>query len=442
MRCLWIFVTAFAAPFGVLAADVENGAVDKCAELLAEWRKPGAAHDEEHRYRLFEAAILTERPGVINDFAAGGDAAKMEIPLQGKAQRIEASVVRNLGMPAKEYGNPIPWVIRRMTKTHFEVWTPKHGWLFDSKGVLINEAFPPRRDGAGREWHGAFLPDGRWVTTDLWAYDRTLTFFSARGKWVKEMSAETLAPLDKGDDRHESDLIGWARCDREGRGWVVSIGSNGGSAIVFVGPSGPARALSGHLEPWDMTEPWRLCYPRDLEPKGTYVSLFRPSDDGEAALHFGEAGHGNWVGFPTYSWGGHFEEGSAYRKVIPDGDHDFGFLPSSHDVFIGASNMELNDEPDSAEDQPEGRGLKTWFFGAAGNCRGWVRGAYLADSADGQAVWFLDDRNGVVVLGNDLRPQTRMRFVIAGTGGQPRKLFPDLRLGLFRVRGKLVLARW
>ena len=38
------------------------------------------------------------------------------------------------------------------------------------------------------------LPDGRWVTSDIWDYDRTLHFFSRTGKWRKDLSADELVP--------------------------------------------------------------------------------------------------------------------------------------------------------------------------------------------------------------------------------------------------------
>jgi hypothetical protein len=398
----------------------------KCAPLLAEWRKPEKKNDAELRNELIDAAVRAEQPEIVEEVAAGGDVASMEIKLPPDARQIVAKSLRSFTeIPGIPYSNGVmDCVIRRMTKTRFEVWTPKHGWLFNAKGQLVNEALPPRRDGIGRGWHGAFLPDGRWVTTDLWEMDKTLTFFSPGGKFSKEIKAVKLAPPKK-DDEWSLSLIGWARCDRHGEGWVVSVGDGPGRARVFVKPDGSFRELS------DGNAPWKLCYPRDLEPKGMYTSLSRPSDDCKQTVWFEVPSHGAWCGSPTYHWSEKDDDG----KVIPDGDSNFGFLPGTHDVFIGASDGDNGDE-----EKP--RKLKTWFFSNDGKCRGWVRAAYLTDSADGKAMWFLDEENCVVALSLDLKQQSRTRFVIGGENARPVKLFTDLRLGFFSIGKRLVLARW
>ncbi len=385
-------------------------------ELLAEWRKPGHKNDDELRRNLIHAAVNLGESDVVKEVAAGGDVARLEIILPSDESQVEAKAVLNFGdMPEVSY-NPgaLDCVIRRMTKTRFEVWTPTHGWLFDSTGKLINEAFPPRRDGIGREWHGAFLPDGRWVTTDLWDYDRTLTFFSRDGKWQKEITAAQLAP-NKKSDFGGVDILGWARCDKRGEGWIVSIGSDGGRAVVFVKPRGKAHLLGED-------EPWELCYPRDLEPKGCYTELKRPSDDLKSKIILRAAAHGLWVGYPTYTWG-------KNEKVVSDGASNFGFLPRSHNVFIG-----------TGFERP-GR-IETWFFGSGGKCLGWISADYLTDSADLKSMWFLDEKDSVVTLGLDLKPQSRMHFVIGGANAKPVKLFTDLRLGFFNIDNHLILARW
>ncbi len=231
-------------------------------------------------------------------------------------------------------------VFRRMTKAHFEAWTPKHGWLFNAKGQIVNEAIPPRRDGIGRGWHGAFLSDGRWITTDLWEMDKTLSFFSRSGKLVKEIKAANLAPVKPGKDEWVNNLIGWARCDQHGEGWVVSVGDGPGRARVFVEPNGRTRLLE------DENAPWKLCFPRDVEPKGMYTSLARPSDDYTRKIWFEVPGHGAWSGYPTYHWTGKDDD----AKVIPENDNNFGFLPGSHDVFIGENvNGNSNTSPSSQD---------------------------------------------------------------------------------------------
>jgi len=396
----------------------------KSARLLEEWRKPENRKDTALRGSLLEAAVQSGQPEIVDEVAADGDVATLEIKPASDARKVEVQPVLDLGeMPSIPYGGRMDCVIRRMTKTRFEVWTPNHGWLFNAKGQLINEARPPRRDGIGREWHGAFLPDGRWVTTDLWEMDKTLTFFSRGGKFSKEIKAARLAPPKK-DDPWDQSLIGWARCDKNGEGWVVSVGDGPGRARVFVRPDGKSDVLE------DENAPWKLCYPRDLEPKGMYTSLYRPSDNRKRAISFSAPSHGIWCETPTYNW-----SETAETKVISGGDNNFGFLPGSYDVFIGASDYDRGDSDKQ-------RKLKTWFFSSDGKCRGWIRARYLTDSADLKETWFQDEGNCVVALDADLKPLSRTRFAIDGEDAKPVKLFSDLKLGFFSVGKRLILARW
>ena len=395
----------------------------KCAPLLEQWRNPENARDAGLRRALLEAAVRSEQPEIVEEIAAGGDVAGLEIKLPPDEQKIEAQAVRTFdGIPPVRYGNRIDAVIRRMTKTRFELWTPKHGWLFNAKGKLVNEALPPRRDGVGREWHGAFLPDGSWITTDLWEMDKTLTFFSPGGKLLKEIKVAELAPATP-DGPWNLDLIGWARCNREGEGWVVSVGDGCGRAIVFVKPHGSPHLLKA--------DPWKLCYPRDLEPKGMFTGMNRPSDDFKRWIRFSCPAHGMWCGYPSFTWSDKDDDGTN----IPEGDHNFGFLPGSHDVFIGASDY------DNGEDGNPRR-LKTWFFDEDGKCLGWIRAAYLTDSADGVATWYCSEDGSVAVLEAGLKPQSHLRFIIGGQPARPVKLFTDLHLGFFNVNKQMVLASW
>lgn len=384
--------------------------------------------------------------------AQPAEAGEIKLPTAIKEIRIRKIMALERVSDAVEHA---PYVVRRMTNSRFEVWQPTHGWLFDRDGQLVNEAVPPRRDGHGREWYGAFLPDGRWVTTDLWATDKTLTFFSAKGQWLRERSARQLAPAKEANHRHDneySDIIAWARCDRDGKGWVASIGTETGRAIIFVGPEGKARTLHG------VTEPWKLCQPRDLEPKGWPGAWWcyrrRPSDDGQWLIRRAEYGHGEEIMQPPYQWGERtkvrwkdtYEEVKDDAHAVGGGNDNFGFLPGSHDVFIGASDYREN--ANTGRDDwrvnwtTQGRPFETRFFRASGAERGWLKGSYLADSADGQAMWFLDRDRGVVVLGNDLKVQSRMQFSMDGAAALPRHVFPDLRMGLFRVGEEFILGKW
>ena len=160
-----------------------------------------------------------------------------------------------------------------------------------------------------------------------------------------------------------------------------------------------------------------------------YTRLFRPSDDFTQKIWFEVPGHGSWSGYPTYHW----TSKDAEPKVIPQNDNNFGFLPGSHDVFIGENVAGNSDTPAH---------LKTWFFSHDGTCRGWIRAAYLTDSADLKAMWMLDEENRVVTLDLDLKPQSVTRFMLKESNAKPVKLFTDLRLGFFRLDQEFVLARW
>src|SRR5205823_1644633 len=135
----------------------------------------------------------------------GGPVQKKMLPLPPGGRRVELRIVRTFTeFPAKledEMFSSLTWeeswLARRLTSDRIEVWTPRHGWLFDQNGRLLHEARPLRRTGHGREWYGAFLPDGRWVTTDLDEMDGTLAFFSAAGEPLRTLTCEELAPPPK-----------------------------------------------------------------------------------------------------------------------------------------------------------------------------------------------------------------------------------------------------
>src|SRR5262249_50849359 len=154
---------------------------------------------------------------------AGGPVAAKEIKVAGTSQQIRVKplkvfteiVINNKPDEAE------PWIDRRITKNAFEIWTDKEGWLFDGHGKLLNHAPVPRRDGHGLEWCGAFLPDGQWVTTDLWSYDKSLYLFSKEGKFVRDLAMKEILPLEQGEG-----IIGWARSDKEGNGWIFAVMGN------------------------------------------------------------------------------------------------------------------------------------------------------------------------------------------------------------------------
>lgn len=433
----------------------------QCDRLLAQWRR---TRDLQTRARLNEellgAAIRAERPNVVEEIAAGGQLARKEIRLPRRARAVPLRELRKFeGIGAslgQEDGYYEPdysdikktkgWLVRRITRDAWEVWTPTHGWLFDGAGRVLNEAHPQRGDGTGREWFGAFLPDGRWVTTDLEEMDCALTFYSREGERVRQMTSAELAP--PGPYHLQRSLLGWARSDKDGVAWIVNVGSEGGYATVRVGPEGPARVLSG-------IERWQLCYPRALGPRGWYITMRVPDGAGQVLLTREEAGHGVNVGFPTYN----LDEAASFsvdddlstkpsgegRVTLPAGNRVFGFWPGGRDLFIGS---EAEDETPRRRSTIVPNEIpvvdKTWFFDRQWTLQGWTRARRLADAADGRSLLLrTGDDARIVTLGPDRHVVEVRRFTWPdGKTADAVTLFDDLRLGLFVRRGELVLAGW
>jgi hypothetical protein len=431
-----------------------------CRQAEAEWRaakSPGEGSQEGDA--LVTAGIHADRPDLVDEVLAGGDPLKRRLPVPNGGRRVPLRIVHEFkGVHARLsdemfasirwQNGPASWLTRRITKDAIEVWTPKHGWLFDRRGQLRNEARPARRAGWGREWYGAFLPDGRWITTDVDEMDGTLRFFSALGKESRALTCEELAPRP---DNGGSKLIGWARSDREGKGWVVNVGSEGGWATVWVGREGSARVLKPG-------ERWALCYPRALGPRGTWLGMSVPDDAGQTRLGRGEDGHGAGVGFPVYD----VDEAMEKRIRVANGDAVFGFWPGRTNFFIGAERYEDSMFETQKSDLHEAGGWrtrkladdalgdptrivdKTWFFDANEKLMGWVRGRRIGDAADGRSMLFRNTFDGrIITMGPDLQVKAIRRFVWSNnTTADAIVLWDDLHLGIFIHYHRLILAKW
>jgi len=358
------------------------------------------------------------------------------------------------------------WLARRITADRIEVWTASHGWLFDGAGKLLHEARPPRRKGTGREWYGAFLPDGRWVTTDLDEMDGNLYFFSPQGKLQRTLTYDELS----GGDRTASHLIGWARSDGAGTGWVVNVGSEEGVATVQVGPSEPVRVLKGY-------ERWQRCFPRALGPRGWYISLSVPEDSGRGEISRSEAGHGPGVGYPTYTFSQRESAGKAGARgpgadsvshIIPNGNCVFGYWPGSLKSFVGSDGNNVDelhffnhDDAKLRDYEPSGIRTrkfqenifesppnpiidKSWLFDADGDLVAWIRARRIGDAADGHSLLFrvtADSR--VATLDPELNVRSIRRFAWGDRSTADAVfLWDDLQVGLFIRDKHLVLARW
>ena len=424
------------------------------------WRRARSGEEKKHYAdELYDAAIRADRPDLAEEAVAGGTLKTRQILPPRHHHRISLRLVHffdDIAVDPADETASTPnegngWLARRITPQALEVWTSKHGWLFDGTGRLLNEARPPRRDGDGRDWYGAFIPDGRWVTTDLWNTDWTLTFFSREGKWIKEIPSAGLATppgpgVPSDPDHPDRSILGWARSDKDGNGWVTNVGRNEGFATVQVGPEGPSRQLFG-------IERWQACYSRALGPRGWYIDMRVPDDAGSILLAREEAGHGPNVGYPSYNitvpqhvaMPDEDDDGKVLFSV-PDGNDIFGFWPGRKDLFVGAirgvdakgAHAERSYSKSPIDENA------TWFFTADGRFRGWLRGRRLADAADGRAMLFrMEGSHQVVTLSPDLRTARARRFTWADGGTAiALSLFDDLRLGLFIKDGKLALAGW
>ncbi len=419
MRSCWLFLALLACAARAQEPDDWEAEHRKtAAELLEQWRN---AATPEARQKLADplltAAVYSGQPEVVTEVVTGGKFAEREIAFPATTERVALQPLQTFPYDQRPYSNGPSWVVRRLTRNRFELWIPSHGWLFDRAGRLLNEARPPRRDGTGREWYGAFLPDGRWVTTDLWEMDKTLHFFSSAGKWVRDVKALDLVPLGHPDGMSTLSLIGWCRSDREGQGFVVSVGDNGGRGLAWVDGKGNHRLLAPN------ESPWALCYPRDLEPKGMYLHLTRPSDDGAAWATRDEPGHGMFVGYPRYEWG-------PPALTVPQGQ-TFGFWPGTHEVYVVTENY------------VEPRAARTWFFSAAGEFQGWVEARRLADDSATSGMLFAAADGPVVTLSNQRQVERVRTFTWEnGEVAVPFSIFPDLHRGFFTRGKELVLARW
>ncbi len=446
----------------------------------AAWRKAGYPDIESDLgQKLFHSALMTGRSDLIEQLLAGGPVMRKMLPLPKGGRKQPLRVLRTFRQFHARFDEELfssfqgedGWLARRITADRVEVWTSKHGWLFDGAGRLLNEARPPRRSGTGRQWYGAFLPDGRWVTTDLDELDGTLTFFSAKGAFQRALFCEQLA-FSNGEP-HSANLLGWARGDKDGTGWIVNVGSEDGWATVWVGPTGPARILDG-------AERWRLCYPRALGPRGWFINMSVPDDGAHGWLSRSEAGHGPRVGFPTYQVTGTSPELKfGARKsdpngdldppyIVPNGSYVFGFWPGSQNFFIvsdgnnitdltflGDSHAKLKDyEPSGVQTRKYFRSFgdgapepiidKTWLFDAHGTLMAWIRARRIGDAADGTGMLFrITADSRIVTLQPNLKVQAVRRMVWKdGSTADAVALWDDLHMGLFIRNEHLVMARW
>ena len=184
--------------FRALDNDSKTELVD---ELLRRWRaKADSTLKRQIGEALRECAALRERDddlSVIVEVATDGEYASKQIAIPTSTRTVSLAEVQIFDPEKNAYGEQYSWVIRRLTSDRVELWLPHKGWLFDGTGKNIATALPPRKDGSGREWYGAFLADGRWATTDLWEMDCVLYLFGRDGRKQKEISILDNSPPEQ-----------------------------------------------------------------------------------------------------------------------------------------------------------------------------------------------------------------------------------------------------
>ncbi|MDB6174117.1 MAG: hypothetical protein JWL59_3428 [Chthoniobacteraceae bacterium] len=369
-----------------------------------------------------------ERLEVIAEVIADGRLAETRVKVPAKAKTVTVEPRREIKKGPNGTGH-IVW--RRITPSRFEVWNSARGYLFDAKGNLVHSAKPPRKDGYGREWLGAFLPDGHWITTELLESDGRVYIFDAKEHCTREIKAGNL--LEEGATHGKPLLVPWARSTKDGDEWLVRIGSEEGLGEVLLkadGTSRPAKAPPSL---------WQRCMARQLGIRltGGITGYTNESDDGAVQMHSQQPGHGNGVGNPEY------ELVSATDTValgnIPSDGRIFGFWPHSHACHV------FNDQ-------------FTWFFDASGKYQGWVEGQRVGDAADGKLMIFRQTDGACITVSPDLHALGRQRFVLPnGHQLYPLELHPDIGLGVFVTKApgehdeltdnllgsrKVIIGRW
>ena len=201
-------------------AKYEKDTADHLQAVYTQWRHARSAGEKKRLAdNLYDAAIRADRPDVAEEAVAGGPLEARQISPPRHSFDVPLHVIHRFDeitvdpadrvadapnqSSSKWYDSPIQnrWLARRLTTNALEVWTPVHGWLFDGRGRLLSEARSPVDKPMGRQWYGAFLPDGRWVTTDIEQEhpypeksDFSLTFFSREGTRLKTIPARSLPP--------------------------------------------------------------------------------------------------------------------------------------------------------------------------------------------------------------------------------------------------------
>ena len=480
---------------GILRA--EDGGYDemRISNALAQWH---TETNSEAKAKL-EAAIVhqcgvADTPEIVEELVGGRPLEQTRLVFPAKEKSLPLTALKEWDFILSGFYQLPDEVIRRIGPKNFELWTPKQGWLFDEKGSTLAEAKVPRRDGTGREWHGAFLPDGQWITTDLWAQDDRIYIFSPGNKLLRAFPTKKYT----GKAAHDWDghAVAWARADKTGKQWVAQIGLDGGWCGLLISPWDWQSRLSAALAKMHLPSPssWVLARKvddpktfvnqRTLGSRGSSVNLTASSEEGKSSLEYCGHMHGSETELPTYSMRG---GGAGWPHVIPEvykgkytGRGNFGFFPNSQVAWVGGNKDPIR------PNQQKG-GFRTWIIAPDGKALGWLPAERVGDDPDGKRMWFVDEQGRLLKVapdgsvsevlqptfsdaaGDDTNAASRMELyhcdsnqfhTNVGSSHRAREcgnlqkaqleetpfahvLFPDLKLGFFYTKpGHLVLARW
>ena len=186
-------------------------ASERAESFFKEWKETGKLSEE-----FLDEVVRGERSDLQEKVLAGDRLEEISIQPPQALEKVVVTVhdLSPVATQLKESDYTTVW--RRITKDRFEMWTPTSGELFDATGEKISQARVSRGDGWGREWYGAFLPDGRWVTTDLDEFDNRLSLFSSKGKKLKTIKGDTLIPPRPAEESLPLDRLGTVGQTREG----------------------------------------------------------------------------------------------------------------------------------------------------------------------------------------------------------------------------------
>lgn len=420
------------------------------AGLKAWYQESDPKKKAEIAEKVLEFANRADAMGMAEELVAGRPVAEAKLSVPTKSVALPLTVLKEWDLSKNEYGTGYACVIRRIGPKNFELWTPTQGWLFNDKGDVLNEANVPRHDGTGREWYGAFLPDGQWITTDLWDRDDRIYLFSKENKLINSFPA--------------GDIADWGRADSTGTHWVVRTNND-----LRIAPWGWKQHMAHWLKRCHLLVPdpsWKFVEkiksasdavePRLLGSRGTYLFMEAVSDDRNASISFDSAGHGQWVGWPRYSMQSHDH---SWGMCIPEnrgfeGYSNFGFFPDALTSWVGGDKYPLRPTHDYETFNEEfrrthyyDRDFKSWIIAPDGKVLGWLPAERVGDDPDRKRMWFVDQKGRLLKVAPDGTVSEVMQPTLAGATGPDAPfahvLFPDLKLGFFYTKpGHLVLARW